>query len=1568
MVDKTNEILIGKKVSEFVELETFIASEVNLRLDLWRVDRPTNHERIKKYVPTKVSREALKDILERTSASKENQIQFITGTYGTGKSYLLLVLANLLGRADQGKDLEKLIHKINKEESRYNDGLIETIERTREAGNHLVVIPNYAEQDFKPAMLEALRRALEQEGIDYRPETQYQHVLELIEKWDESNHPVIDNLREQARSDNTTLNRLKSAIRDDYEKESLRKLESYYKEYMGVDIPYDNISIQDTYEDVHKVISKDYGYSGISILFDEFGKFIEECVNRPDAFNSLIIQDFIESVKKSPGTNISLVFAAHRSVRDYAKGNVNQKDIDKVSGRFDKTHRLRVSSKFDEAEEMISNTIVRKNEGESSGRVVNKKIKVRLDEDWKKYLSNWYPDWSKEWREETIAKGCYPLHPATVRVLPLISDRMGQSTRTMFRYMSPEEDGGVSSFIHDCDAFDSQGRLQLLTIDELYDYFVGSIDVPQANRLNAAQVKRRYERAEGSIQVDDKLAKRLLKALAILRVVNDEQFQSTADNLIWALNLTGDEVKKSRELLRVLSEQGAVRKNPATGIYKFRGAGEVSVKRIHQEHLQEVDGLSASEEKDIYSTAYDIRDRKIEPIKYNDQHLTNRKAAQSYILKGEHKKTIKHWIENLSDIYKHGEGNEYEGNIVIIRLLAKNEAEKEDVLEYYSELNEEIKKYFLIGSTIIPSKLTHLANKYSASKKTLNDERVQKSDEMKEEAQYEVTEYRDAIEEEMKKIIRPKRFEWRYKSDKYDQGEIGQTDLEEYVENIISSLFSCTPKISNDTIQHYTESRDSHKKVRRQAMDVFLDPNREGFKFKGSSQTENMVEGLVKPNEMYEYTGRENNRKYYVLKRPPEGSAARDVWNTLAKHLCKEGVEANLLSAVRDLYSAPYGLSHPAVEMFLAAFIGYHGDEFTLREGKRGTPLDGQNLGKARSRPDKYSLRYQVLAASEKRYLKELVAEFGAGDETLTDVWKDTADALFQWYEDLPPVTKNLAQGSNVEGLFESLRRYSGSTGDRRKAAKFLLSEDLPQEFDFDSEVIEEESSKDKILADILQAKQDAESFVGNYADRVLVRLANEAFGQTCSGSREFSKIVEEWLSDLSTATRLHFKNEGDRAGDFLQHVAKEGDIVELFLVNLPNAWEGMRPYKKWSDRTEKVEYIQSATKVVQQIQDHQASPVPLLSRISQRAFEEKIENEAEFKEVVVDWVENLDPERRQKLKNGNFSPRARVLRDAIAKLRRAEGSAVDHFLKYVPQELDIVGGKWPNIPQPAQNKLVAQIEETVEEVKSWEPPLSTKNIVEKILENLNGDIWNVEETSNPERKMKEVSKKWYESLPPSLKVSEFDGVEAEILLAIKDENFGIQQRIEINIPDIIGVAPPSKAESAVEGKLIVSRITKAFQVIDDWERPVEDLIKSLERHCYFFNGAENTSQITLRVSNWWDDLEQKPRSTSDIKDDPVASLLAKWGRDPLHWGDVFPKLISIIDVNTEFGYWDDCDDEKFGEAIDAARERLERWEPSPPSDEKIRSRVSEALNEVMTSMNIERSRLMSVVSQIMED
>ena len=135
------------KISEIIEIYPGMSNTVNLQLEF--LDPEKNRKRMQGYKPIKSHREVFLKIA-KSLLSTENKVHLLVGHYGTGKSHLLLMLANYFALGLDQPELKIFFQNFDKAD----DSVSKLVQSYRGDKRYLVVIPDFGSQeDFSENML-----------------------------------------------------------------------------------------------------------------------------------------------------------------------------------------------------------------------------------------------------------------------------------------------------------------------------------------------------------------------------------------------------------------------------------------------------------------------------------------------------------------------------------------------------------------------------------------------------------------------------------------------------------------------------------------------------------------------------------------------------------------------------------------------------------------------------------------------------------------------------------------------------------------------------------------------------------------------------------------------------------------------------------------------------------------------------------------------------------------------------------------------------------------------------------------------------------------------------------------------------------------------------------------------------------------------------------------------------------------------------------------------------------------------------------------------------------------------
>jgi hypothetical protein len=178
---------MNEKIADIVEIRPSYATPyVDLGLELFDDNR--NMARMTHYRPVASHRLAFEK-LARALNVKDRRCYLLTGSYGTGKSHLCLMLANYVqtpaGEAPMPAFFENYVQ--------VDPTAAEALRAKRGSGRYLVALCQWGGRgDFEEVVLRAVDEALRREGFADDFDTHYLQAIKKIEDWqalDQGNDP-----------------------------------------------------------------------------------------------------------------------------------------------------------------------------------------------------------------------------------------------------------------------------------------------------------------------------------------------------------------------------------------------------------------------------------------------------------------------------------------------------------------------------------------------------------------------------------------------------------------------------------------------------------------------------------------------------------------------------------------------------------------------------------------------------------------------------------------------------------------------------------------------------------------------------------------------------------------------------------------------------------------------------------------------------------------------------------------------------------------------------------------------------------------------------------------------------------------------------------------------------------------------------------------------------------------------------------------------------------------------------------------------------------------------------------
>ncbi len=251
------------------------------------------------------------------------------------------------------------------------------------------------------------------------------------------------------------------------------------------------------------------GFSGVVLLVDELGKFVEHAALYPAEGDLMALQQLAESACGGGDARISVVTFLHQHMSAYAEGigKALSDDWEKVASRFEEipfdepveryvhfaANALGVSGDVRAAQDLVLKARTLFGESVEMGL-----LKSQSASD-KALLSS--------------AEQLYPLHPSVIASMAIVAKRMGQSERSFHAFLNGDEPFALRDYA----SRHKVATAEWYRLDNLWDHLASS----RSLRFREKNAERRWAFAASSIAREEEgsLNSRVLKAVAISELV-----------------------------------------------------------------------------------------------------------------------------------------------------------------------------------------------------------------------------------------------------------------------------------------------------------------------------------------------------------------------------------------------------------------------------------------------------------------------------------------------------------------------------------------------------------------------------------------------------------------------------------------------------------------------------------------------------------------------------------------------------------------------------------------------------------------------------------------------------------------------------------------------------------------------------------------------------------------------------------------------------------------------------------------------------------------------------------------
>lgn len=560
---------------------------------------------VRHYTPTQASVQVFEHFCRAVlpDATPEQRALNLYGSYGSGKSHLAVVLAQLLRDGANTPGFTQLITRL---QQAGNTSLADKLKTTflpntdSEARPYLLV-SLYASgttslgAKLMEGLFDALQREIKLDIKEILPSTEYDVCVKRFEE-------IIEQKPEYANADLSDFNLeqthflatedLLSALKG-HQPAALEMFSQWHKAVclgQAFDISHaGGKNFIEAYLEAGKNLADKYHYGGIVVLWDEFGNALEDLIGNPLRIAGqeiIALQNFVERVCKPDKGHTLFVGVTHVSFQEYGDrthaSDVVKENLEKISGRFNKAFKIELNALEKDGYHLLG---MQKTWTEIGRQHLsqNQPAKTKLLEVCRR-LPLFQP-----LHEDLVQvfDDVYPLHPVMAVGLFNLS-KLAQANRTALTFFRDNAGVILNTELNNSTLWGKE----LVRLPHLLDYYSDNF------KRNAGANWRRYEQAinqvNGESSAEIRARKDILTLLLLFQSLG-ENFKANNELLSCALYDAFPNTADSEALnqhLAWLKGAGLIWKNQVTQLWTLAGEGGVDVDALIEKGTGDYSGRS----------------------------------------------------------------------------------------------------------------------------------------------------------------------------------------------------------------------------------------------------------------------------------------------------------------------------------------------------------------------------------------------------------------------------------------------------------------------------------------------------------------------------------------------------------------------------------------------------------------------------------------------------------------------------------------------------------------------------------------------------------------------------------------------------------------------------------------------------------------------------------------------------------------------------------------------------------------------------------------------------------------
>ena len=1556
-----------KVLSDLIQLSTAFSAEVKLDRD-FKYDIQVPDGKIEGYIPSNASRKVLASIIDKLDESTNEKVHLVQASYGKGKSYLLLMLAHLLANNRPGI-LGSFLQKVTDKDEQLDDKLGKKIgQLASREDKYLIVVPNYADTDFRHALLQGLITALDAQGIKYRPDTVYRKAAEVLRKWQADNPALFTAFaaRVVTKDIETFIAQLERLDHPTYE-----QFRQYFEAVVGNAFSETDASnAYDVFAETARSIRP--AYRGIVVLYDEFGDMLDKMINKPEG-SGLAVQEFLESIKHptAAGTRPNILFVAATHQDPSALAHRQQADITKIIGRFQR-HLLGITNstfteatdtaETQEAAELLGTVFLHPEAGRAA--LAELLTPEYQDEATRQALKHGlFGHLPKAWVQEQVVKGLFPLHPLTARLLPKISNELAQSNRTMFNFLSPSqtEAGGMQHFLntqapHRADTDDEQPTL--FTPDRLLNFFETNLAAREkAGESQASIWLNDYRNAAGKVTGETK-AERLFRNLLMLKVVRDNRLAPTADMLFYAQDEPRSQRRDFDGLLETLVTREFLDHDSTNNTYDFPTTGGMTASQAENEEERKLPELTLDECATVWKDVQrqgDFVVRQFGTDRVLPTHLAHTPADLRPLLAG------------LTSYYQ-GKADPTDSRGLALYCLAETPAEE-------TALRGTIVAAALAAPYVLhayPRDLTALdglrtkTRPYRVLQKTLARTEIPNPSPLRERLEARLRAAANSLRTAVKEFFEPVQWRWHYGTEAA-QEFAATRKFQAWLEQQVTEQFAQMPDVRDDALWFVGRSKNKEKRNEAFATLYTALPNLLPLDKPRNALADRILENLLHSLSLQRTTSNKNQVQYCELREPEKDTPEAAIFAHFDRVLKKPDL-ASAEDLLLPLLAAPFGLSEHLVKFFFGLYHRLHPLQLTVYKNRKDQPHTLQSLEALLQNPaqyGQYAVRRIILSGPMSRYLTQLRELF---NEKSASSFADVARQFKGVWQLLAPVQRALVKrrGGKAAEFYAALADLKQDIGETEAQELFLdtlpnalLGLTTSEAFIDDSEQVA------KFVQRLRELKELPVKEEKDFERETLRELGQGVFGVTVDSKESLQAAAKAWYDGLASPARLHrYENSGlNKWLELLRDGPQGQDLTTWYLRDIPE-----NSMRDWAD-----ELAGRQLGLVKEFAQHKAAAdsfkrpaLPLMQRIARGAFgvtSAECASETAFADLFRNWYEQLSPLARQHsfadqavawlLTNiTSTAPAAQTYLDTIPRRWREQGSLQA-----------AVADSWEEWSETTAKAVADEYERCIGEVNNWRPPIAEADFFQQI-----GAIFNLPATDTAAQLLAGLQTDWLAQLPERTRQAPWAGqaTDEALLMSQLLQPADGHAFFSQTLPERWKLGQLATMDDATVRRFL-EKLAAVRTQVEGYRRPLLEVVQKLKR-----NKTDVLTSPAEYLNSLNNFMREKPAykhraEEHDTLTEAPARLLLAQLRKTGKLEQVVATFATALDVPADPHFWTKEQQETFVTAWKNAQDVLFAWQfPEDRNFADARQKLTTQVAAICTEYSLSKAQLRKILDDLM--